>query len=81
MRDDAVLGRALPLDRGLGPVDVKDGNYHHLIAIASKVHHHLCNIKMFSGSQFVITISRLGFETRLELVNAAITVHKPKGTQ
>jgi len=36
---------------------------------------------MFSGSQFVITISRLGFETRLELVNAAITVHKPKGTQ
>ena len=24
MRDDAVLGRALPLDRGLGPVELGD---------------------------------------------------------
>ena len=27
MRDDAVLGRALPLDRGLGPATVEASNF------------------------------------------------------
>ena len=40
MRDDAVLGRALPLDRGLGPVStitnivnlsLSSGNFHHTL--------------------------------------------------
>jgi len=41
MRDDAVLGHALPLDRGLGPRDTHNAQLYTIFILANIHHPHL----------------------------------------